>query len=222
MTLYEILGVAPTATTDDIKKAYRKKARASHPDTGAAGGDREQFHQVQHAYDVLSDPERRQRYDETGEQGGAPLVPTPTQILAEAFSIVLDAPVRMLSPLAMLKEVLQARLANERRDLAEHEREIRRWRKMLEKLERKEGEEAVLESVLERKIAPHTHGAEMSRGWIDGLQVALKMTDGYRYHGGAGSGDAMGDLLVGLSAHLAEEDEPRRPRQRRGMEREAR
>ena len=64
--LYEILGVSRDATPDDVKRAYRRKARESHPD---AGGDEETFKQVTHAYQVLSDPEKRARYDRFGDDG---------------------------------------------------------------------------------------------------------------------------------------------------------
>jgi molecular chaperone DnaJ len=64
--LYEILGVPRGASPDDVKRAYRRCARESHPD---AGGDEETFKQVTHAYQVLSDPERRARYDRYGDDG---------------------------------------------------------------------------------------------------------------------------------------------------------
>jgi molecular chaperone DnaJ len=64
--LYGVLGLAPDAATDDIKRAYRRKAREHHPD---AGGDAERFKEVTHAYEVLSDPDRRARYDRFGDDG---------------------------------------------------------------------------------------------------------------------------------------------------------
>jgi molecular chaperone DnaJ len=64
--LYGVLGLAPDAATEDIKRAYRRKAREHHPD---AGGDAERFKEVTHAYEVLSDPERRARYDRFGDDG---------------------------------------------------------------------------------------------------------------------------------------------------------
>ncbi len=64
--LYEVLGVARDATEDDIKRAYRKRARSSHPD---AGGDEDEFKSITHAYEVLSDRERRARYDRFGDDG---------------------------------------------------------------------------------------------------------------------------------------------------------
>src|SRR5688572_20196631 len=63
---YEVLGVARDAGADDIKKAYRKLALKWHPDRHKAD-DREsaeqQFKRVNEAYEVLSDPEKRKRYD---------------------------------------------------------------------------------------------------------------------------------------------------------------
>tara|TARA_R110000744_G_scaffold371682_1_gene482845 strand:+ start:4723 stop:5319 length:597 start_codon:yes stop_codon:yes gene_type:complete len=60
MKYYEILGLTNEATDGDIKKAYRKLAKENHPDTG---GDEETFKKIAEAYGVLSDGEKRSRYD---------------------------------------------------------------------------------------------------------------------------------------------------------------
>lgn len=67
MSHYDTLGVAKTATPDEIKKAYRKLASQHHPDKG---GDTAMFQQVEEAYRILSDPRQRQQYD-MEQQGGA-------------------------------------------------------------------------------------------------------------------------------------------------------
>jgi molecular chaperone DnaJ len=70
-SLYDTLGVKKAASADEIKKAYRKLARKYHPDTNQ--GDKaaeEQFKQVQTAYDVLSDSEKRKAYDRFGSTNG--------------------------------------------------------------------------------------------------------------------------------------------------------
>jgi len=70
-TLYDTLGVAKNAPQDEIKKAYRKLAREFHPDKNAGDKDAEErFKEVQTAYDVLSDAEKRKQYDRFGAQNG--------------------------------------------------------------------------------------------------------------------------------------------------------
>jgi len=68
---YEILGVGRDASADDIKRAYRRLARELHPDTNPDPGAEARFKDVAHAYEVLSDPERRQRYDAYGDDDPA-------------------------------------------------------------------------------------------------------------------------------------------------------
>jgi len=63
MNHYETLGLQQDASTDDIKRAYKKLAMKHHPDRG---GDAEKFKTVGQAYEVLSDPDRRARYDQFG------------------------------------------------------------------------------------------------------------------------------------------------------------
>ena len=60
MDHYQILGVSKDASQQDIKKAYRKLAMKHHPDKG---GDEQKFKQIQAAYSVLSDPDKRAQYD---------------------------------------------------------------------------------------------------------------------------------------------------------------
>ena len=68
--LYEVLGVRRDASDEDLKRAYRAKAREFHPDANQGESDTsEQFKEISLAYEVLKDPERRARYDRFGAEG---------------------------------------------------------------------------------------------------------------------------------------------------------
>ena len=73
---YEVLGVAKTASQDEIKKAYRNLAKKYHPDMNPGDKDAEaKFKEASEAYGILSDETKRKQYDQFGhaafEQGGA-------------------------------------------------------------------------------------------------------------------------------------------------------
>src|SRR6185369_3043168 len=64
---YEVLGIGKSASADEIKKAFRKAAIEHHPDK--EGGNEEKFKEVSEAYEVLSNPDKRKRYDQFGHAG---------------------------------------------------------------------------------------------------------------------------------------------------------
>ncbi|MDD3999565.1 MAG: DnaJ domain-containing protein, partial [Bacilli bacterium] len=66
---YEVLGIPKTATEDEIKKAYRTLAKKYHPDVSEEKNSAEKFKEVQEAYEVLSDPTKREQYNQFGHEG---------------------------------------------------------------------------------------------------------------------------------------------------------
>jgi curved DNA-binding protein CbpA len=183
MSLYDELGVASNATAEEIKAAYRRKARETHPD---AGGDAETFRRVQTAYDVLSDAEKRQRYDRDGVVfDDAAGVPTAAEIVSRALTDMLtqladgsqsieqlDIPRSILGHLAQVTTQIRRGLAARRRKLSEVER-------LLKRMKRTDGTEPVLERVLEAWMRPLTLGIETDETWLRRLGEADALMRGY-------------------------------------------
>ena len=87
--MYEILGLSNGASDADVKKAYRKLAMKHHPDKG---GDPEQFKKIQAAYDVLSDPQKKENLDRFGTPDGPPQGVFPADIFSQMFGGGFGAP----------------------------------------------------------------------------------------------------------------------------------
>ena len=66
---YEVLGLQKGASDDEIKKAYRKMAKKYHPDVNKEPGAEEKFKEINEAYEVLGDPQKKATYDQFGHAG---------------------------------------------------------------------------------------------------------------------------------------------------------
>lgn len=68
--LYAVHGIARVASQDDIRKGHRKLVHEYHPDANPGDlGTEERFNEIQHAYEILSDPEKKRQYDESLKTG---------------------------------------------------------------------------------------------------------------------------------------------------------
>jgi len=179
MTLYEILGVAPDADAGTIKLAWRKLASAHHPDR--EGGDHARMQAVQQAYDVLSDPERRARYDATGSTKPVPsLEERARAALAQLVNEAIDqgTDLQHSNLLAALRSMLHMHRQNNSAQLDKLQSAIVRRETALARLS---GGDGLLGSALRDAI---THlGGEVLR--VEDLQqlfdAALALLDGYNY-----------------------------------------
>lgn len=90
--LYETLGVKPDATAAELKRARRDRARQVHPDK--QGGSEEKMSAVNHAFDVLADPQRRLLYDQTGQDSQPPEEDRIRGLVMQSFldALMKDAP----------------------------------------------------------------------------------------------------------------------------------
>jgi DnaJ-class molecular chaperone len=128
---YETLGVAENATPEQVKRAYRSKAKKHHPDKG---GDEQEFASVAAAYEVLGDPQRRLLYDATGQDRERSIKDEADQLLLTLFNqTILSGP-----PLGKTLERIEKHLSEltssftaEQRRLEERQKTVRKLREKI-------------------------------------------------------------------------------------------
>ena len=100
---YQALDLDRSAPQEAIRAAYRKKAREHHPDKG---GDVAKFQEIQAAYDTLSDPERKARYDQTGETGTGPTLESQAlSTLSTMMTALMDFPQTNVATLPLVDQL---------------------------------------------------------------------------------------------------------------------
>lgn len=179
MTLYSDLGIEPTASKQDIEKAYRKKAMKEHPDHG---GDPHAFKQLTVAYKILKDEESRKRYDETGRTD-TPLSKRDTifrQLIIEGFTRS-DSPINSI---IKKLQIDQREIEQQRDRLKAGKKQIsRRLEKFLEKNSNEIIQETLEATIvsLDREITTCTETLDMLKGLIDDFKVYKEEGETFNY-----------------------------------------
>ncbi len=177
MSLYDELGVKKEADAAEIRRAYRKKASKTHPDKG---GSSEAFQRVQHAYALLTDPARRQRYDETGQDNELPSIQTAAQQqLAGIIIGLVEAEEKNI--LVRAREIILngKRLGQE--GIKGEDRKIQQIERTLKKLVCKEGATDFLRVALETLLQQHKASREIGVFAIAMGDEMLKLLVAYEY-----------------------------------------
>lgn len=132
---YEVLGVKPDASPEEIKRVFRSKAASVHPDKQT--GDHNEMAALNHAYDVLSDPQRRLLYDKTGEDSARPREQQISQLVMMAFGRALQEGAPDI--LASAKEFLRNGDSELRKQQTQVEQRRAKLQKRRDKISRKSG-----------------------------------------------------------------------------------
>ncbi len=179
---YHTLGVDKNATQDEIKKAFRDKAKQHHTDkTGGAGNDAEMV-KLNAAYDVLKDPARKKRYDETGETGAVPTFDKMFEgFINEAFlGIINKTPdVDHTDMLAELKRFTNDLISDENKRKVAFERGRDRLVKVLGRVTSKK--DNAIGRILEQNINIAKHNISQVNGSIDFLILCKNHLEDYGY-----------------------------------------
>lgn len=166
--LYETLGVSKSADAATIKKAYRKKAMDTHPDRG---GDPAAFQSVELAHRVLSDKDKRARYDETGDAEEVPnnQLARAMEVVAQVIDGVLQRPDAIhIDIIAEGKKAVKIAVANQNDVVKKTERELEKLRKIRKRLSVKKGAADRIGIMLDQKIAG---GEQALKMYADNLAI---------------------------------------------------
>ncbi|AHK44590.1 molecular chaperone DnaJ [Ensifer sp. Root1252] len=178
---YEMLGVDRDANDQAIRTAYRKAAKAAHPDSG---GDAEQFARLQAVYDLLKDPVRRKVFDDTGYD---PQLAEPRDLkglmmletLVNDFILDEREP-GSFDPVAAMRRKLSDDIVKSRFHILELERHRARVRKHLDRLGRRP-ETDVLGSMLRARSRSIAEAIKTTEEQIKTIEQAYEMLEGYSY-----------------------------------------
>jgi curved DNA-binding protein CbpA len=189
VNLYEILGLGRKATPKEIKEAYRKKARETHPDRG---GTNDAFYQVSHAYQVLEDARRRHVYDTTGDDSD--LGDQRARLMEELGTLlytIIDTTVsqggniRVASIIATAKNAIQASITQNTQQAAATRKKIQEMKEGISRLSRRDGVEDQLKSMLEHRLQGQEASVINFEAVIQRNEVMLDLLDRYDYRSDA-------------------------------------
>jgi curved DNA-binding protein CbpA len=179
-----VLGIGRGAAQDDLRRAYRRKAKTSHPDSGGSVGA---FGEIATAYAVLSDPERRERYDLTGEID-LPRADTfdasAIEVIAQKLGLIIHAEqdVTSLDIGALIDGAIREDMAQRRANIANHERAIQRTTKLRARIKRKaNGKDNMLAKVLDWHEASAKDQIKKNQAAITSLERSLEILKDYSF-----------------------------------------
>lgn len=180
MKHYETLGVARTASQAEIKKAWRKLSSQYHPDRDT--GNVERMAAVNAAYEILGNPERRARYDQTGDSGPTRQEQTMEQkaerAVMEVFAQVIELDVDPVKELRLSFEdaIQQADTA-----VTKAQSSIKQLEKRRAKVTVKKGDN-IFVMLIDGKVSSLKSSIERSKEQKEIAAAALKLLNDYEYH----------------------------------------
>lgn len=183
MDHYGVLGLARDADLATIKKAYRVKAQKAHPDRNKEPGAKEKFHAIQRAYDTLSDPERKKRYDERGEDGAAP---DPRQVALSSIATLLlqlsdQVDIDHTDIRKLIIQNIQAQIAQLALKKREHGKKIGKLERLAKRVRKKTAGPNLLTQFVDAQVIQHKNAiVDIERQEKTGADI-LAILDEYEY-----------------------------------------
>jgi len=182
--LYQLLGLKRAATRDEVRKAYRRKAKSSHPDSG---GSEEAFNALTAAHDVLADARRRERYDSTGEieqarpdnfDGSA------IEVIAQKLGMIIHAEqdLTSLDIGAVIEQAIREDIALRKSSIANQRRAVERAAALRARVKRKANNaDNMLARVLDWHESSAQDHAKKNEEAVRAMERALEILEGYSF-----------------------------------------
>ena len=182
--LYQLLGLKRAATREEVRKAYRRKAKSSHPDSG---GSEEAFNALTAAHDVLADAKRRERYDSTGEieqarpdnfDGSA------IEVIAQKLGMIIHAEQELtsLDIGAVIEQAIREDIALRKSSIANQRRAVERAAALRARVKRKANNaDNMLARVLDWHESSAQDHAKKNEEAVRAMERALEILEGYSF-----------------------------------------
>lgn len=207
--LYQLLGLKRAATREEVRKAYRRKAKSSHPDNG---GSAEAFNALTAAHDVLADDRRRERYDSTGEMEQARpdnVDGSAIEVIAQKLGLIIHAEqdVTGLDIGAVLEQTIREDIGLRQSSIANQQRAIERAAKLRARVKRKaNGEDNALARVLDWHEGSARDNVRKNEEAVRSMERALEILEGYSFLDDLPSAET-GEISVALHDAIQALDE---------------
>lgn len=182
---FDALGVKRDATDEELRAAFRRKAKATHPDR--KGGDNMQMVLVNRAYETLKDPERRKAYEQTGQDRPANFVSAAREMLVAKFMLFMvseDSGDMINFAMARIMEEKNKHRAN----LVEGKKAVSLLQKRIKKLKFKGRGTDFIRLAVEFEIQKVQHQVNIVQQTIDKLNCALEMAKDYEFESESDAG----------------------------------
>jgi len=179
--LYEVLGIAPDASLDQIRAAYRVKVKTVHPDIG---GSNESFTEVTTAYEILTDEVRRRRYDDTGriDNQDKAIASGAKQVVESLINQVIDQDeVRSVDVIAALCRDIATRVGLKNGVIETLERRRLSYADLKGRFRAKDQGETFLDDLMHKKIEALGEAIEAEKLALAQLVAALSLLQGYEF-----------------------------------------
>jgi curved DNA-binding protein CbpA len=180
-SLYDILGIGKKATPREVKNAYRRAARETHPDRG---GSNEAFFAVNHAYQVLTDERKRKIYDQTGDDSD--LGDQRARMLEElgrlVYGIIENTPdVANGNVIEVCRRSIAAATTAHKQTIELLRQKIKKAKKAVKRITRKDGGVNSLAALIEPQIRSHEVGIIQAEAAIARNEIMLDLLGSYDY-----------------------------------------